>query len=307
MGAMRSSRSADRGPGCAITRRPANRSERQDGATDCAFDFPILQTAAVVPRSRARACLESLRDRESVISAAEQPGIFATTQWSVVLAARGSPSPAAQVALDRLCSVYWYAIYAYVRSKQFSPHEAEDLTQEYFGRLLASDALRIVSERRGRFRAFLLASLNHFLANEWDRLRAQKRGGGRTLLSLDAVSAEDRLRFEPVTDLSPDRLYDRRWALALLDRVLERLRAEMAAAGKAMQFDALRGFLSDVRGTLSYGEAAARAELSEATTRQAVHRLRVRYRDLLREEVAQTVAAPHEAEDELRQLLAAFA
>jgi RNA polymerase sigma-70 factor (ECF subfamily) len=232
--------------------------------------------------------------------------MFATTHWSMVLAAGGSSSPSAREALERLCRAYWFPLYGYVRSKGFSPQDAEDLTQEFFSRFLASDALRTVSQERGRFRAFLLASLNHFLANQWDRLRAQKRGGNRARLSLDAASAEQRLQLEPATDVTPDRLYECRWALTLLDAVLERLRAEMIAAGKLATFDALRGFLSDAAGTLSYAEAAARLGLTEVATRKSVQRLRQRYRELLREEVAHTVGAPHEVESELRHLLGVF-
>ena len=236
----------------------------------------------------------------------QQSGIFATTRWSVVLAAGGSSSPAAREALERLCRAYWYPLYGYVRSKGFGPHDAEDLTQEFFARFLASDALRTVSEERGRFRAFLLASLNHFLANEWDRLRAQKRGGGRVLSSLDAANAEERLQMEPATDSTPERLYERRWALTLLDAVLERLRVVMTSAGKAGLFDALRGFLSDGAGAMSYLEAAERLGMTEAATRKAVQRLRQRYRELLREQVAHTVGAPHEVESELRRLMSVF-
>ena len=223
-----------------------------------------------------------------------------------MLAAGGSSSPASREALERLCRAYWFPLYGYVRAKGFSLHDAEDLTQEFFARFLASDALRTVSEERGRFRAFLLAALNHFLANEWDRLRAQKRGGGQSPFSFDAASAEERLQMEPSTDLTPERLYERRWALTLLDSVLERLRAEMIAAGKAAMFDALRGFLSDAAGAMSYPEAAARLGLTEAATRKSVQRLRQRYRELLREEVSHTVGAPHEVESELRHLLALF-
>jgi len=222
----------------------------------------------------------------------EQPGVFATTRWSVVLAAGGSSSPAMREALERLCHAYWFPLYGYVRSKSFSPHDAEDLTREFFTRFLASAALRTVSEERGRFRAFLLVSLKHILANEWDRLRAQKRGGGQATLSLDAATAEERLQMEPSTELTSERLCERRWALILLDAVLERLRAEMIAAGQAAMFDALRGFLSDAKGAMPYAEAAARLGLTEAATRKAVQRLRERYRELLREEVAHTVGAP---------------
>jgi DNA-directed RNA polymerase specialized sigma24 family protein len=236
----------------------------------------------------------------------QTPLIFATTRWSVVLAAGGESSPTAREALERLCRAYWFPLYGYVRSKGFSPQDAEDLTQEFFSRFLASDALRTVSEERGRFRAFLLAALNHFLANEWDRLRAQKRGGGQKPLSLDATSAEEKLQMEPATDLTPERLYERRWALTLLASVLERLRTEMVAAGKAALFDALRGFLSDAADAMSYSEAAGRLGLTEAATRKSVQRLRQRYRELLREEVAHTVGAPHEVESELRHLLSVF-
>jgi len=237
----------------------------------------------------------------------QESGIFATTHWSMVLAAGGDSSPAVREALERLCRAYWFPLYGYVRSKGFNPHDAEDLTQEFFARFLSSNALRTVSEERGRFRAFLLASLNHFLANEWDRLRAQKRGGGRTALSLDAASAEERLQMEPSTDCTPERLCERRWASTVLEAVLDRLRAEMNAAGKATSFDALGPFLSDAAGAMTYAEAAARLGMTEAATRKAVQRLRQRYRELLREEVAHTVGAPHEVESELRHLLNVFA
>jgi DNA-directed RNA polymerase specialized sigma24 family protein len=237
----------------------------------------------------------------------EQSVIFATTRWSVVLAATGEPGLGAREALEKLCGVYWFPLYGFVRSKGFSPHDAEDLTQQFFLRFLASDALFAVSKERGRFRAFLLASLNHFLANEWDRLRAQKRGGGKIPFSFDAASAEERLRMEPVTDLTPELLYERRWARMLLHSVLERLRAEMVAGGKSTLFDTLRGFLSDTRETLSYSQAAARLGMTEPAARKAVQRLRSRYRELLRQEVAQTVASPHEIESELRHLFAVFA
>jgi RNA polymerase sigma-70 factor (ECF subfamily) len=224
----------------------------------------------------------------------------------MVLAAGQESSPMAHEALERLCRSYWFPLYAHVRSKGFSPHDAEDLTQEFFARFLATNALRTLSQERGRFRAFLLASLNHFLANEWERLRAQKRGSGQTILSLDAASAERRLQMEPATEVTPERLYDRLWASTLVQRVLERLHAEMIAVGKGTQFDALRAFLSDAAGALSYAEAAARLNLTEAATRKCVQRLRQRYRESLREEVAHTVGAPHEIEVELRYLVSVF-
>jgi len=234
------------------------------------------------------------------------PAIFATTHWSVVLVAGGDSSPLVREALERLCQTYWFPLYAHVRSKGFSPEDAEDLTQEFFARFLASHALRTVSQERGRFRAFLLASLNHFLANEWDRLRAQKRGGGQKLLPLDTASAEERLKIEPATNLTPERLYERRWAAALLEAVLERLRSEMPTAGKTSVFDHLKGFLWEAAGTQSYSNAAAQLGLTELAARKTVQRLRQRYRELLREEVALTVAAPHEVAEELKHLLGLF-
>ena len=232
--------------------------------------------------------------------------IFATTHWSMILAAGEDSSPKAREALEGLCRSYWFPLYAHVRVKGFSPHDAEDLTQEFFARFLQTNALRTVSEGRGRFRAFLLASLNHFLGNEWDRLKAQKRGGGQRALSLDADSAEQRLQVEAATELTPDRLYDRLWASTLLENVLARLKSEMVDSGKSAQFDALRGFLSDTSNALSYEEAATRLRLTETATRKCVQRLRQRYRELLREEVAHTVAAPHEIDSELRYLLSVF-
>lgn len=223
-----------------------------------------------------------------------------------MLAAGGDSSPLAREALERLCRAYWFPLYAHVRAKGFGPEDAEDLTQEFFARFLVSNALRTVSQEGGRFRAFLLASLNHFLANEWDRLRAEKRGGGQKVLTFDAASAEERLKMEPVTNLTPERLYERRWAAALLQTVLERLRSELTTAGKATVFDSLHGFLSDSGEALLYPQAAARLGLTEPATRKTVQRLRQRYRELLREEVALTVATPHEVEEELKHLLDLF-
>ena len=224
----------------------------------------------------------------------------------MILAAGNESSPKTRVALEWLCRSYWFPLYAHVRAKGFSPHDAEDLTQEFFARFLQTNPLRTVSQERGRFRAFLLASMNHFLGNEWDRRRAQKRGGGQRALSLDADSAEQRLQIEPASELTPERLYDRLWASTLLESVLARLKSEMSDAGKSTQFDVLRGFLSDTANALSYEDAATRLRLTEAATRKCVQRLRQRYRELLREEVAHTVAAPHEIDSELRYLLSVF-
>ncbi len=233
--------------------------------------------------------------------------VFVTTHWSLVAAAADPTQfAAAREALEKLCRAYWFPVYGYVRSKGFSIHDAEDLTQEFFTRFIQSDALRSVSRDRGRFRAFLLASLNHFLSNEWDRLRAEKRGGGKPILSLDIASAEERLQMEPSTNVTPETLYQRRWALTLLDTVVGRLRDEMAQAGKGQSFQALCGFLADARGAVSYEEAAAELGMTEVAVRKVVQRLRQRYRELLREEVAQTVASPAEVLEELNYLLNTF-
>ncbi|MBU6400465.1 MAG: sigma-70 family RNA polymerase sigma factor [Verrucomicrobia bacterium] len=229
-------------------------------------------------------------------------GQFTTTHWSVVLRAGQDSSTQAQDALARLCQTYWYPLYAYLRRQGRSPEDAQDLVQEFFARLLEKHWLRAVAPEKGRFRSFLLVSLKHFVANEWDKMRAQKRGGGQTVVSLDAQSAEERYRFEPVDRLSADKIYERRWALTLLDRVLARLRDEQAAAGKGALFDALKEGLTGGRDSVGYADHAARLGLSEGALKVAAHRLRRRYRELLREELSQTVASAEDVEAELRAL-----
>jgi RNA polymerase sigma-70 factor (ECF subfamily) len=218
----------------------------------------------------------------------------------MVLAAGRGESPQAARALDELCRIYWYPLYAYVRRCGHEAREAEDLTQEFFARLLAKNYLADVQREKGKFRSFLLASLKHFLANEWDRARAQKRGGQHTHLSLD--TAETRYRAEPTDELSADKLLDRQWAIALLDQVLNRLGAET----DAKQFDALKPFLTADKDAIPYGEVAGKLGTTEGAVKVAVHRLRKRYRQLLREEIAHTVAGPAEVEEEIRHLFAAF-
>lgn len=231
---------------------------------------------------------------------------FAATRWTVVLAAqKGTESPRAEAALAELCGTYWYPLYAYLRRRGFHPPAAEDLTQEFFSRLLARNALQQVDRRRGKFRAFLLASLKNFLANEWDRATAQKRGGHQTVLSLDAATAETRYGQQPVHELTPEKIFDRQWALLTLEKVLAALQAEYAAEGKADLFNALEPFLAG-EGPSTYAAAAQRVRLTEAAFKMAVHRLRSRYRHLLRQEIAQTVATPEEIKDEIRHLFAAL-
>jgi len=232
---------------------------------------------------------------------------FVTTQWSVVLAAGRADTTLARDALARLCQTYWYPLYAYVRHRGHTAHDAQDLTQEFFARLLEKNSLGRVSRERGKFRSFLLGAMNHFLVDEWKRARAQKRGGGRQLLSLDAHDAETRFGREPVDKVTPERLFEQNWALALLDNVYHRLRREYETAGRKPMFDALKFSLTGSRSAVSYAELAKRLGLTEATVKVAVHRLRQRYRQLLREEVAQTVAGPGDVEEELRGLFRALA
>ena len=227
---------------------------------------------------------------------------FHTTHWSVVVSAKGASS-GAHASLAKLCETYWFPLYAFVRRQGRSPHDGQDLTQEFFARLLEKGWLDGVERERGRFRSWLLAAMKHFLANEWDRARTQKRGGRAPVFSFDELDAESRLAHEPATD-SVEKIYDRRWAMTLLDAVMARLRAEMAGAGKLAHFEALKFSLSGEKH--AYAEVAARLALSEGAVKVAVHRLRERYRELLRAEIAETVAGPEEIEDELRALLAAL-
>jgi RNA polymerase sigma factor (sigma-70 family) len=230
---------------------------------------------------------------------------FAATRWTLVLAAAaGAASPRAADAMAELCGAYWYPLYAYVRRRGHDVHESEDLTQEFFLRLLAKNYLADVDRRKGKFRAFLLAAMKHFLANEWDRAQAQKRGGGRPIGTLDTADAERRYRQEPADTLTPERLFDRHWALTVLEQVLARLRAEFVAEGKQAAFNVFQQFLSGSRPAVRYDEAAIELGTTPGALRVAVHRLRRRYRELLRAEIAQTVAGPDEIDDEIRHLMA---
>ncbi|HRY50592.1 MAG TPA: sigma-70 family RNA polymerase sigma factor [Candidatus Paceibacterota bacterium] len=218
-------------------------------------------------------------------------GVFATTHWSVVLAAGQGIDPRATEALACLCRTYWYPLYAYVRREGFGAPEAQDLTQEFFARLLAKNCLGQVGPQKGKFRSFLLAALRHFLSDQRDRARAAKRGGGAKVLSLDAQEAEERYRLEPVDRLDAEKIYERRWAMTLLGQALSRLRDESVVAGKAEWFERLREFVSG-ESEVSCGEAAAQLGQTESAVKSAVHRLRQRYRELVREEIAYTVADP---------------
>lgn len=230
---------------------------------------------------------------------------FAATRWTLVLAAAGGKaSSRAAGALAELCGIYWYPLYAYVRRRGHGIQDAEDLTQEFFARLLARDGFEAVAPEKGKFRAFLLAALKHFLANQWDRGQAQKRGGGRPIASLDARGAESRLRMEPSHDLTPEKLFQRQWALTVLDRVLARLQGEFVAGGKTAVFEGLKGFLIGGGGAATgYAEAGRELNMTAGAVKVAIHRLRRRYRELLRDEIAQTVDREEEIEDEVRYLL----
>ncbi len=232
---------------------------------------------------------------------------FPVTHWSLVLSVGKSDTTRAQAALSQLCQTYWFPLYAHARRRGYSPHDAEDLTQEFFAQLLERQALAVADPQRGKFRSFLLAAMNHFLATEWHKARAKKRGAGQLVISLDLSAAEQRFDLEPADNASPDKLFDRQWALALLDAVLQSLEAEYADAGKTDFFSALRPTLTGARESQPYAELAAKLGLSEAAVKVAVHRLRKRYRDLIRAEIADTLADPAEVEAEIRHLFAALA
>ena len=226
------------------------------------------------------------------------PQWFLTTHWSVVLNARAPDSKTAKAALESLCTVYWYPLYAFVRRLGHSPHDAEDLIQGFFAQCIEKNYLHTADQEKGRFRSFLLVALKRFLANEWDRARTRKRGGDRQIISLDA---EERYAAEPAESLSPDKLFERRWALTLLENVLNKLKAEQAEAGRLAIFTELQPVLTS-RGT-PYAELAKRLGLTESAVKVAVHRLRQRYRELLEYEIANTVSSPADIPDERRYLL----
>jgi RNA polymerase sigma-70 factor (ECF subfamily) len=227
---------------------------------------------------------------------------FRTTHWSVVLRAGQQDTPESAAALETLCRGYWYPLYAYVRRRGYREHDAEDLTQAFFAHLLERRAFRAVGPARGRFRSFLLASLNHFIADERDRQQAQKRGGGRQIISFDAHDAEQRYRLEPVDLTTPEKLFERRWAVTLLDAALARLEQEFAAAGKAELFEQLRAFIVEGAENRTYAEVAAQLGMTEDAVKKAAQRLRRRYQEAIREEIAHTVATASEIEEELRYL-----
>jgi RNA polymerase sigma-70 factor (ECF subfamily) len=231
---------------------------------------------------------------------------MATTQWSQVLAARDGSDTEARAALESLCGTYWEPLYAFVRHQGSSPDEAGDLTQAYFAELLEKDFLSAVDPGKGRFRSFLLASMKNFLSHERERASAQKRGGGRRILSLDVEGAEQRYGVQPTAEMSPDEAFEYRWAVTMLNRALERLQQDSSASGRAEQFEVLRQYLTSTAEETPYREAASRLRMSEGAVKMAVSRLRARLGQCLRAEVADTVADPSEIDDEVRQLLQAL-
>lgn len=237
--------------------------------------------------------------------AASPSGQFATTRWTLIQAAGRDGSAESQAALAVLCRQYWYPLYAFVRRRGSTVEEAQDLTQAFFARLLEKQYLRVADPERGRFRTFLLAAFNHFLANEQERKTAQKRGGGRPVLSLDFQAGEQRYLQEPAHEWTPERIFERRWVLTLLDHVLAGLRDEYTAAGKGPLFEHLKGFLTGEPPAQTQAELAETLGLTPGAVKVAIHRLRGRYRDRLREEIAQTVSDPADVDEELRRLFAA--
>ncbi len=228
---------------------------------------------------------------------------FTTTHWSVVLQARSPPAASAERALAQLCQNYWYPLYAYVRRRGHAPPEAEDLTQDFFGRLLEKGSLQQVDRRRGKFRTFLLSSLDHVLANEWDKRRTLKRGGRCLFVSWDALHAEERYRREPFHDITAEKLYDRRWAMMVIERAIDALRREYESRQELQLFELLQPNLSAETRVEPLQEVAARLQLTEAAVKMRIHRLRRRFGELLRAEVAQTVSQPQELEEEMQHLL----
>ena len=222
------------------------------------------------------------------------------------MAIRGS-SPQAEMALEELCRTYWYPLYAYARRQGNSREDSEDLTQGFFARLLEKNYLEGITSDKGKFRAFLLVALKRYMVNEWQHANRQKRGGGVAPLSLDWVDAESRYLIEPAHDLSPDKLYDRAWAMVVLERVITRLRDEHGGEDKAALYEQLKPFLMVGKSDIPYAQAAASLNMTEGALRVAVHRLRRRYRELLREEITQTLAHPAQADEEMQALFSALA
>jgi RNA polymerase sigma-70 factor (ECF subfamily) len=235
-----------------------------------------------------------------------EAGVFATTLWNVVLQAGAEETTAAGSALQFLCEAYWYPLYAYVRRQGHSPEDSEDLTQEFFARMLQRNYLRLADQKRGRFRTFLLTSLKHFLINEWTKANRAKRGGGSKLLSLDVELTETRFLAEATDGRSPDKAFDRRWATVVLERALDQVEREFASEGRTALFTELRASLTGEENENSYADIGRRFGMSEGNVKVTAHRLRRRYRELLREEIGRTVDTTSAIDAEMNDLMAAL-
>jgi RNA polymerase sigma factor (sigma-70 family) len=236
----------------------------------------------------------------------EPAGHFTTTHWSLVLTAYASDTTTAAVALNKLCQSYWYPVYAFIRRKGHPPEDCLDLTQGFFSELLEKGLFLAADRERGRFRSFLLASVKNFLGHEWEKSRAKKRGGEYVFVSLDATEAEGNYSHEPANPLTPEQLFERRWALTVLEQTFVRLKNECAAAGKGKLFETLQPCLSGDDASRSYFEIGAELNMSEGAARVAAHRLRSRYTELLRAEISKTLSSPAEVDAELAALRAAL-
>jgi RNA polymerase sigma factor (sigma-70 family) len=245
---------------------------------------------------------------ENLSSSTRKDGkqVFDPTQWSIVLAAADKATPRSSEALEQLCRAYWPPVYSHLRMKGHDLHEAQDLAQEFFARLLHGPSLASVSPEKGRFRSFLLAALKHFLINEWKRERTLKRGGGVVFVNLDGIDPAVRDAYQPLSGENPETAYERRWALTLLDRVRSRMKREYEAAGQGARHDALKAYLLGGEEADSYAETATRLGLSEAATKSAIYKIRQRFAQLLRAEITRTVGSAAEVEDELRHLIASL-
>jgi len=241
-------------------------------------------------------------ERDDSVTKRREQELFVTTHWSVVLTAGLDETHASHAALEQLCLTYWYPLYVYSRRRGYDVEEAKDLTQEFFARLIAKNYLGQVEMGRGRFRYFLLAALKHFLSDEWDKKQAHKRGGGITFLSMDEQDPEERYVVEPCDEETPEKAFQRRWALTLLELTLGRLREEFQLTGKEAIFEQLKVFLTGDKSEISYAQAARRLGLTEASAKMTVTRMRQRYRALLRAEIANTVRDSSEVDAEMREL-----
>jgi RNA polymerase sigma-70 factor (ECF subfamily) len=231
------------------------------------------------------------------------PGWFTTTHWSLVLAAGDGPTAISQAALEKLCRSYWYPLYAYVRRRGYSPEDAQDATQGFFTRLLEKNSVAHVSRDKGKFRSFLLTSMNNFLRDQWDKASAQKRGGGQAILSLDATDGEDRYQFEPVDHVDAEQLFDRRWALTILEQAKTRLKQECTENGTTRLYERVNPTESTDKHAPPYSAIAAELGMSESNVKTSVFRMRQRYRELVRDEVANTVETQSEIDGEIRYLI----